>query len=144
MPAKYAAESFSPTHYTSFCKKLSFFHSLNSFQIFGQKLFLSNNFNFKMTAPLQIISISTHERTNFYQTYLRESVAIVQQQRERLASSPFNVLAANQHWQEWSTKSHIMLPHYVFDTSTFFARSVSRCMKALQSINPTRLSKRLK
>ena len=39
----------------------------------------------------------------------------MQQQRERLASSPFNDLAANQHWQEWSTKSHIMLPNYVLD-----------------------------
>ena len=45
-----------------------------------------------MTAPLQIISISHYERTITYQTYTRESVAIVQQQRERLASSPFNDL----------------------------------------------------
>ena len=68
-----------------------------------------------MTAPLQIISISDCERTKIYQTYTRESVAIVQQQRKRLASSPFNDLAANQQWQEWSTKSHIMLPNYVLD-----------------------------
>ena len=68
-----------------------------------------------MTAPLQIISISDYERTIIYQTYTRESVAIVQQQRERLASSPFNDLAANQQWQEWSTKSHTMLPNYVLD-----------------------------
>ena len=68
-----------------------------------------------MTVPLQIISISDYERTIIYQTYTRESVAIVQQHRERLASSPFNELAANQQWQEWSTKSHIMLPNYVLD-----------------------------
>ena len=68
-----------------------------------------------MTAPLQIISISDYERTIIYQTYSRESVAIVQQQRERLASSPFNDLAANQQGQEWSRKSHIMLPNYVLD-----------------------------
>ena len=67
-----------------------------------------------MTA-LQIISISDYERTIIYQTYTRESVAIVQQERERLASSPFNDLAANQQRQEWSTKSHIMLPNYVRD-----------------------------
>ena len=67
-----------------------------------------------MTA-LQIISISDYERTKIYQTYTRESVAIVQQQRKRLASSPFNDLVANQQWQKWSTKSHIMLPNYVLD-----------------------------
>ena len=68
-----------------------------------------------MTAPLQIFSISDYERIVIYKTYTRESVAIVQQQRERLESSPFNVLAANQQWQEWSRKSHIMLPNYVLD-----------------------------
>ena len=49
-----------------------------------------------MTAPLQIFSISDYERIVIYKTYRRESVAIVQQQRERLESSPFNLLAANQ------------------------------------------------
>ena len=68
-----------------------------------------------MTAPLQIIFISDNDSTKIVQSYTRESVAIVQQQRERLASSPFNDLAANQQWQEWSTKSHIMLPNYVLD-----------------------------
>ena len=68
-----------------------------------------------MTAPLQINSISDYERTIIYQTYTRESDAIVQQQRERLASSPFNDLAAKQQWQEWSTKSDLMLPNYVLD-----------------------------
>ena len=68
-----------------------------------------------MTAPLQIISISDYERTIIYQSHTRESVTIVQQQRERLESSPFNDLAANQQWQEWSTKSHIMLHNFVLD-----------------------------
>ena len=68
-----------------------------------------------MTAPLQNISISDYERIIIYQTYARESVAIVQQQRERLESSSFYVLAANQQLQEWSTKSHIMLLNYVLD-----------------------------
>ena len=83
---------------------LIWFHSLNSFQIFGQKLSLSNISKLKMTASVQNLSISYYERRKVYQTYRRESVVIVQQQRERLASSPINVLAANQQWQEWSTK----------------------------------------
>ena len=79
-----------------------------------------------MTAPLQILSISDYERTTIYQTYTRESVAIVQQQRERLASSPFNVLAANQQLQEWSTKSHIMLPNYVLDRTDLLRQEHKR------------------
>ena len=79
-----------------------------------------------MTAPLQINSISDYERTIIYQIYTRESVAIVQQQRERLASSPFNDLAANQQWQEWSTKSHIMLPNYVLDHIGHFRQERKR------------------
>ena len=68
-----------------------------------------------MTAPLQIISISDYERIIIYQTYTREPVAIGQQQRERLAPTPFNDLAASQQWQEWPMKIHIMLPNYVLD-----------------------------
>ena len=85
MPATHAAAPFAPTHYTSFCINLSWFHSLSSFQIFGQKLSLSNHSKIKMTAPLQIIFISDYERTIIYQTYRRESIAIVQQ-RERESS----------------------------------------------------------
>ena len=96
-----------------------------------------------MTAPLQIISISDYERTIIYQTNTRESVAIVQQQRERLASSPFNDLAANQQWQKWSSKSYIMLPNNVLDHIDLLRQGVSGYIKALQSINPTRLSKKL-
>ena len=79
-----------------------------------------------MTAPLQIISISDYERTVIYQFYTRELVAVVQQQKERLASSPFNFLAANQQWQEWSTKSHIMLPNYVLDHSELLCQERKR------------------
>ena len=79
-----------------------------------------------MTVPLQIIFISDYERTIIYQTYTRESVAIVQQQRERLASSPFNDLAANQQWQEWSTKSHIMLPNYMLDHIELLRQELKR------------------
>ena len=83
-----------------------------------------------MTAPLQIISISDYERKIIYQTYTRESVAIVQQQRERLASSPFNDLTANQQWQEWSTKSHIMLPNYVLDHIDLLRQERKRMYKS--------------
>ena len=102
-------------HITLALYKSEFVSFSQYFQIFGQKLSLSNNSKLKMTAPLQIISISNYQRTIIYQTYTRESVVIEQQQRERLASSPFNVLAANQQWQEWSTKSRIMLPNYVLN-----------------------------
>ena len=115
MPPTHAPAPFSPTHYTSYCINLSWFHSINSFQIFGQKLSFSNNSKLKMTAPIQILSISEYERAIIYRTYPRESVVIVQQQREKIPSSPFSVLAANQQWHEWSTKSHIMLPNYVLD-----------------------------
>ena len=85
-----------------------------------------------MTAPLQIISISDYERTIIYQTYTRESVAIVQQQRERLASSPFDVLAANQQSQEWSTKSQLMLPNYVLNHIDLLRQELKRIYE-----NPT-------
>ena len=114
MPATHAAAPFSPTHYTSFCINLSWFHSLNSFQNFGQKLILSNQFKIKMTAPLQIIFISDYERTIIYQIG-ENQLPLCSRERERLACSPFNVLAANQQWQEWSTNSQIMLPNYVLD-----------------------------
>ena len=83
-----------------------------------------------MTAPLQIIFISDNDCTKIVQTYTRESVAIVQQQRERLASSPFNDLAANQQWQEWSTKSHIMLPNYVLDHIDLLRQERKRMYKS--------------
>ena len=97
-----------------------------------------------MTPPTQIISISDYERTFIYQTYTRESVAIVQQQRERLASPPFNVLEANQQWQEWSTKSHIMLPNYVLDHIGLLRQERKRMYESPKIHQSTRLSKRLK
>ena len=75
-----------------------------------------------MTSPLQIISVSDRERTIIYQTYTRESIAVIHQQKERVSpstASPFNDLAPrkndeNQN-EEWTTKSHIMLPNYLLD-----------------------------
>ena len=75
-----------------------------------------------MTSPLQIISVSDRERTIIYQTYTRESIAVIHQQKERVSpstASPFNDLAPrkndeNQN-EEWNTKSHIMLPNYLLD-----------------------------
>ena len=49
-----------------------------------------------MTGLLQIISISDRERTIIYQTYTRESIAVIHQQKERVSPStayPFNDLA---------------------------------------------------
>ena len=75
-----------------------------------------------MSSPLQIISVSDQERTIIYQTYTRESIAVIHQQKERVSpstASPFNDLAPrkndeNQN-EEWTTKSHIMLPNYLLD-----------------------------
>ena len=72
-----------------------------------------------MTSPLQVISMSDRERIIIYQTYTRESIAVIHQQKERVSpstSSPFNDLApdGNQN-EEWTAKSHIMLPNYLLD-----------------------------
>ena len=76
-----------------------------------------------MTCPLQIISMSDEERTTIYQTYMRETVAIIQQTRER-NPSPFNDLAprTNDHeYQTWTTKNHIMAPNYILDQIGFLS-----------------------
>ena len=75
-----------------------------------------------MTSPLQIISVSDRERAIIYQTYTRESIAVIHQQKEGVSpstASPFNDLAPqkndeNQN-EEWTTKSHIMIPNYLLD-----------------------------
>ena len=75
-----------------------------------------------MTSPLQIITVSDRERTIIYQTYTRESIAVIHQQKERVSpstASPFNELSprkndGNQN-EEWTTKSHIMLSNYLLD-----------------------------
>ena len=75
-----------------------------------------------MTNPLQIISVSDRERILIYQTFTRESIAVIHQQKERVypsTASPFNDLATrkndgNQN-AEWTTKSHILLSNYLLD-----------------------------
>ena len=51
---------------------------------------------------------------------MRETVVIVQQERERMIS-PFNDLArrpSDQEYRDWSTQSHMMLPNYFLDQIT--------------------------
>ena len=78
-----------------------------------------------MTSPLQIISSSEIEQTIIYQTYLRETIAIVQQDRE-IMPSPFNNLAcrpSDQEYRGWTTKSHKMLPNYLIDQINLLRQS---------------------
>ena len=49
-----------------------------------------------MTGPLKIISVSDRGNKIIYQTYTRESIAVIHQQKERVSPStanPFNDLA---------------------------------------------------
>ena len=60
-----------------------------------------------------------------YQTYMRETIAIVQQQRERMPS-PFNDLAcrpSDQEYRDWTTKRQMMLPNYSLDQITLLRHS---------------------
>ena len=78
-----------------------------------------------MLSPLKIISTSETEQTIIYQTYMRETVVIVQQQRERMPS-PFNDLAcrpSDEEYHDWTTKSHMMLPIYLLDQINLLLQS---------------------
>ena len=78
-----------------------------------------------MTSPLQVISTSETEQKIIYQTYMRETVVIVQQERERMPS-PFNDLAhrpSDQEYRNWTTQSHMMLPNYLLDQITLLRQS---------------------
>ena len=82
-----------------------------------------------MTSLLQIISVSDRERTIIYQTYTRESIAVIHQQKERVSpstASPFNDLAPRKNDgkqnEEWTTKSHIKLPNYLLDHIDLFRK----------------------
>ena len=93
-----------------------------------------------MTSPLQIISVSDRERTIINQTYTRESIAVIHQQKERVSpstASPFNDLAPrkndeNQN-EEWTTKSHIMLPNYLLDHNDLLRQNRKRMYGILLS-----------
>ena len=78
-----------------------------------------------MTSPLQVISTSETERTIIYQTYMRETIVIVQQQRERIPS-PINHLAcrpSDQEYRDRTTQRHLMLPNYLLDQITLLRQS---------------------
>ena len=71
-----------------------------------------------MAIPLQIISINFLERAILYQTYTRDSIVVVQQERKmrHRKASPFNDLdPASREFDEWVTKNHIMLPNFLLD-----------------------------
>ena len=108
--------SFSLLNFSYF--SFSQFHFANSVILFKQKL---KHLEVK-TSPLQITFVSDRESAFFYQTYTRESIALIHQQKERVspsAASPFNDLAhrkndGNQN-AEWTTKNHILLTNYLLD-----------------------------
>ena len=98
-----------------------------------------------MTSPLQIISTSETERTILYQTYMRETVVIVQQGWERMPS-PFNDLAhrpSDQEYCDWTTQSHMMLPNYLLNQITLLRQSRKSFLTAPQRPNPILLWTRL-
>ena len=71
-----------------------------------------------MSTPLQIISINSLETAILYQTYTRDSIVVVQQERKmRLRkASPLNDLdPGSREFDEWVTKNHMMLPNYLLD-----------------------------
>ena len=71
-----------------------------------------------MATPLQIISINSLERAILYQTYTRDSIVVVQQERKmrHRKASPFNDLdPGSREFDEWVTKNHMMLPNYLLD-----------------------------
>ena len=71
-----------------------------------------------MATPLQIISINSIERAILYQTYTRDSIVVVQQERKmrHRNASPLNDLdPGSREFDEWVTKNHMMLPHYLLD-----------------------------
>ena len=73
---------------------------------------------------MQVISTSETERTITYQTYMRETIAIAHQERERIPSR-FNYLAcrlSDQEHRNWTTKSHMIL-NYLFGQITFLRQS---------------------
>ena len=77
--------------------------------------------------------MSDRERTIIYQTFTRESIAVIHQQKERFSpstASPFNDLAhrknnGNQN-AERTTKSHLLLPSYLLDHIDLFRQNRKR------------------
>ena len=75
---------------------------------------------------IQTISTCDCERTIFYQIYVAESLAIVQQTRKHRPAkpSPVNDLSAPRPTQadedEWETVNHMMLTHHICDIMQLF------------------------
>ena len=79
-----------------------------------------------MATPLQIISINSLERAILYQTYTRDSIAVVQQERKmrHRKASPLNDLdPGSREFDEWATKNHLMLPNYLLDPNGILIQS---------------------
>ena len=71
-----------------------------------------------MATPLQIISINSLERAILYQSYTRDSIVVVQQERKMLhrKASPLNDLdPGSREFDEWVIKNHMMLPNDLLD-----------------------------
>ena len=79
-----------------------------------------------MVTPLQIISINSLERVLFNQTYTRDSLVVVQQERKmrHRKASPLNDLdPGSREFDEWVTKNHMMLTNYLIDQIGIFIQS---------------------
>ena len=79
-----------------------------------------------MATPLQIISIISLERAILYQTYTRDSIVVVQQERKmrHRKASPLNDLdPGSREFDEWVTKNHMMLPNYLIDQISILIQS---------------------
>ena len=79
-----------------------------------------------MATPLQIISINSLERTISYQTFTRDSIVVVQQERKisHRKASPFNDLdPGSREFDELVTKNHLLLPNYLLDQNGILIQS---------------------
>ena len=71
-----------------------------------------------MAISLQVISISSLERAILYQTYTRDSIVVVQQERKKRhrKASPLNDLdPGSREFDEWVTKNHMMSHNFLLD-----------------------------
>ena len=71
-----------------------------------------------MVNPLQINSMHCLERALLYQTYTRDSIVVVQQERKmrHRKASPLNDLDPGcREFDERVTENHMMLPNYLLD-----------------------------
>ena len=79
-----------------------------------------------MATLLQIISINSLERTILYQTYTRDSIVVVQQERKmrHRKASPLNDLdPGSREFDEWVNKNHMTVPIYLQDRTCILIQS---------------------